>query len=126
MIKGNHPTICITRQTLADKKQIIMTTYLAVEKLKYIQPKPIVLLHSKVIELHPEETAAVVTYNEKIHQYIRPGQRLKEYKQEMKEYKCLDCGATWHENIHAPLIVDEITLHEYYKNHTLCKSVYAK
>lgn len=92
-----------------------MNTYLAVEKLKYIQPKPIVVLHSKVIELHPGETAEVVTYNEKLQQReITPAQRTTGCKQEMKEYKCLDCGATWRENIHAPLIVNEKTLREYY------------
>ena len=103
-----------------------MKTYLAVEKLKYIQPKPAVILHSRVIELHPEETASAIAYNEKIHQGVRPGHRLKEAVQEMKEYKCLDCGATWRENIHAPLIVDEKTLREYYKDYTLCKSAYGK
>lgn len=103
-----------------------MNTYLAVEKLKYIQPKPVVVLHSRVIELHLEETASVIAYNEKIHQGVRPGQRLKEAKQDFKEYKCLDCGETWRENIHAPLIVDEKTLREYYKNYTPCKSAYGK
>lgn len=103
-----------------------MNTYLAVEKLKYIQPKPVVVLHSRVIELHPEETASVIAYNEKIHKGVRPGQRLMEAKQDFKEYKCLDCGAKWRENIHAPLIVDEKTLREYYKNYTLCKSAYGK
>lgn len=104
-----------------------MKTYLAVEKLKYIQPKPVVVLHSKVIELHPEETAEVVTYNEKLQQReTTPGQRAKGRKQKNKEYKCLDCGATWCENIHAPLIVDEKTLRKYYKDYTLCKSAYGK
>ena len=103
-----------------------MNTFKAVEKLKYFQPKPIFLLHSRVIELHPEETAEAVAYNEKIHKDVRPGIRSNKAIQDMKEYKCLDCGATWKENIHAPLIVDDQTIQKYYKGYTLCKHVHGK
>ena len=84
---------------------MIMKTFQAIEKMKYLQPVPLFICHSRVVELHPEETAAVVAYNEKIHQGVRPGQRLMTAKSELREYKCLDCGRTWQEDIHAPLIV---------------------
>ena len=83
---------------------MIMKTFQAIEKMKYLQPVPLFVCHSRVVELHPEETAAVEAYNEKIHQGVRPGQRLMTAKSELREYKCLDCGRTWHEDIHAPLI----------------------
>ena len=97
-----------------------MKIFQAVEKLKYMQPKPIIKLHSRVVELHPEETAAVVAFNEKIHQGVRNGVRVKEAKQEMKEYKCLDCGMVWKESIHSPDIVDTATINTYYCQHISC------
>ena len=97
-----------------------MKTFQAIEKMKYMQPGPVFIRHSRVIELHSEETAAIVAYNEKIHQGVRHGQRLMTAKSELREYKCLDCGRTWREDIHAPLIVTPSQIETYYAKSEPC------
>ena len=97
-----------------------MKTIMAVEKLKYLLPEPIVRIHSRVIELHPEETEAVITYNEKLNSGQRNGIRLKESLCENREYKCLDCGYTWREDIHAPLILSQSDIQKYYPQAKKC------
>ena len=97
-----------------------MKILLAVEKLKYIKPEPVVIRHSRVVELHPERTAEIVAYNKKIHQGVRNGILSKNAIPEGKEFKCLDCGTIWRENIHAPLIVTAEDVNTYYKDSKPC------
>lgn len=97
-----------------------MGTLIAIEKLNYIKPKPVFISHSRVVELHPEETAEIKAFNDKLQVGIRTGQRGKETKQERKEYKCLDCGTTWFENVHAPLIVTSEQMNTYYAQAQPC------
>ena len=96
------------------------TTFKAVQKLKYLQLKPLFILHSRVVELHPEETERVRAYNEQLNSDQRKGFLRKETLSEFREYKCLVCGAEWREEIHSPIIVDDITIKTYYSDAEKC------
>ena len=100
-----------------------MKTLKAIVKFKYVQPNPVYILHSRVVDLHPEETAKAKAFNAALDENPSQGKRMKEYVQEYKEFKCLDCGATWKESFHAPLIVDDKTIQEYYSVHFSCKDI---
>ena len=48
------------------------TTFKAIQKLKYLKPSPVFVLHSRVKELHPEQTKAAVAFNQKLNADNRP------------------------------------------------------
>lgn len=91
-----------------------MGTLIAIEKLNYMKPEPVFICHSRVVDLHPEETAKAKAFNAALDEKTLPGKGMKEYVQEYKEFKCLDCGVTWKESFRAPLIVSAEQMKTYY------------
>ena len=82
-----------------------MANLMAVEKLKYFKPSPLVVIHSNVIVLNPEIT-------EKMRGY--------------REYKCMDCGKTWREEINSPIIISQSDISTYYSHAKRCDSIESK
>lgn len=71
------------------------TMFTAIEKLKYMQPAPIFRKHTRVVQVEVES----------------------------RKFKCLDCGETWIETFHAPLIVSASEADIYYPQATSCKTL---
>ena len=112
-----------TADLAAILKTLIMKSLIAVQQYKYVKPAPVTIFHHNVIELHPNETAETSAYNDKLHVGVRPGQRVFGAKQEQREYKCLDCGYTWREDIHSPLLMNANEAYSHYKKIISCKSL---
>ena len=71
--------------------------YQAIQKLNYLKPNPVFVVHSNIIEVNAEETAAAV-----------------------KTFKCLDCGHIWQENILAPLLMTPAEVNRCYPQAKNC------
>lgn len=97
-----------------------MKNRMAVEKLKYMKPVPIFVVHQNIVELHAEETAAIEEINKKINAGNRPGQLSEGTKRAVKTFKCLDCGQVWQQDIHAPLLMTGAELNHYYPQAKSC------
>ena len=82
-----------------------MEKNVAIEKLKYIKPKSVFICHSNIVEIDAEKINGAIEYNNQNNLVKRGGILIKEYKQEYRTYKCLDCGMVWKESIHAPLFM---------------------
>ena len=123
-MKGTSNQSLLIPATLADKINLIMnSTFKAIQKLKYLKPSPVFVLHLRVKELHPEQTKAAVAFNQKLNADNRPGQISPNNIQSYRTYKCLDCGMTWKEDIHSPMIVNDHSIHVYYKSHISCTQI---
>lgn len=90
------------------------TMFIAVEKIKYLQPKPIFRKHTRVVQINVEETLEAAAFNAQLNAGLRNGIRHRNSKDESRKFKCLDCGATWTENIHSPLIMTSQEINAYY------------
>lgn len=99
------------------------TIFTAVQKLKYMQPAPVFVLHSRVVELHPDRRLAAESFNASLGGVNNNGILSKDRKHSYKTYKCLDCGLEWKESIHSPDIVDTATINTYYSQHISCLAV---
>jgi len=94
--------------------------YQAIQKLNYLKPNPVFIIHSNIVEINAEETAAAVEFNKKINAGNRPGFLNKETKKAAKTFKCLDCGYIWQENILAPLLMTPAEVNRCYPQAKNC------
>ena len=102
------------------KKQRIMNTFQAIQKFNYVKPNPVFVMHSRVIELDADVTAAAAAYNRQKNVGQRGGLLVKERKQEYRIFKCLDCGYVWKENIHSPMLATQSEINVYYPKTMKC------
>lgn len=96
--------------------------FVAIEKIKYLEPKPIFRKHTNVIQLNVEDYLRAEAFNKKANEGQRKGQRHPACVSEIRQFKCLDCGATWKESIHSPLIISAADLNYYYPQAVNCKT----
>lgn len=97
-----------------------MQTYQAIQKFNLLKPHPVFIQHSRVIEIHSEETKAAIEYNKQDHRHMVGGIIRKIYKNESRKFKCLDCGMTWIENINSPSIVTQSDIISFYSQSQKC------
>ena len=97
-----------------------MQTYQAIQKFNLLKPRLVFIQHSRVIEIHSEETKAATEYNKQDHRHMVGGIITKIYKNESRKFKCLDCGMTWIENINSPSIVTQSDIISFYSQSQKC------
>lgn len=73
-----------------------MENRIAVDKIKYLKPNPIFVVHQNIVEINAKKTAASRTF------------------------KCLDCGHVWTEGVHAPLLLTRAEVNHYYPQAKNC------